>query len=506
MKGIILNISLLLLLPLFSFAQKITYSALVNENSRDMDFEILGKVSGNILIFKNQSSKYAISVYQEDMVLKDKVVLDFIMPSKTFNVDFVTYPDFFYMIYEFQKKGTVYCMAAKMDGNAKKMSEPVLLDTTHVGAFGDNKIYTVISSEDKQKIMVYKIEEKDGMFNFVTLLYDNQMQLIHKTRYSLNYNYRNDIYSDFHLDNEGNLIFTRSVKLNNKDDIAALDLITKAPLEDTFSIRYLDLANLYIDEVKIKIDNVNKRYLLNSFYYVEQRGNIEGIYSFIWDVKGDSTFAALFTPLADSIRSVAKESGGIKYAFNDYFIRKIILKKDGGYILAAEDYSKQSIGGNTWNRSDYLYPSRNNNGYYSGYYGGIYSPYYYYIIIILTIIVPGNIYYNILVLSISNKGVIEWSNIIHKTQSSDNTDNFLSFITFNSGAGIHFLYNSSDKRDPLLIENVISADGKLTRNPTLKNNENGYDFMIRFAKKTGARQLVVPCAYRGELGFAKIDF
>ena len=504
MKGFILKTCLLLLLPVFSFAQQIVYSDVLKENSRDMDFEIIGKVSGNILVFKNQTSRYAVSIYQGDMDLKDKIDLEFI-PPKAYNVDFVVYPDFFYLVYQYQKKGIVYCMAAKLDGNVKKLHDPVLLDTTHVGAFGDNKIYSVINSEDKQKIMVFKIQKRDERFNFVTLLYDNQLQLLHKSRQSLDYDDKRDVYSDFFLDNEGNFIFAKSIK-SNRDDIGKLDLVTKAFSEDTFSVKNLPLNKYFIDEMKIKVDNVNKRYILNSFYYTNRRGNIAGVYAAVWDVKGDSTYARTFTPLADSIRAEAKEKGGLKYAFNDYFIRNVILRKDGGYLLVAEDYSTQNTGNNSWNRWDYLYNSPYSNpyyyNYYSPYYGGYYRPYnsfnnynntrYY--------------YYNILVLSMSNKGVSEWSNIIHKEQSSDYTDNFLSYATFNTGAEIHFLFNNADKRNQLLIDNVITPGGTLIRNPSLKSEERGYDFMIRFAKQTGARQIIVPCSYRQQICFAKIEF
>ena len=507
MKGIIVNLYLLLLLPVCSFAQQIVYSDVLKENSREMDFEIIGKLNGNILVFKNQASHYAVSVYQGEMDLKDKIPLDFI-PNKSFNVDFVVYPDFFYLIYQYEKKGVVYCMAAKLDGNVKTMGEPILLDTTHVGTFGDNKIYTVINSEDKQKIMVFKIQKKDEHFNFVTLLYDKQLQLLHKTRQSLDYDDKKDIFSDFFVDNDGNFLFAKSIK-SNRDDIGTLNLVLKAAQEDTFSLKNLPLNKLYVDEIKLKIDNVNKRYILNSFYYNDRRGNINGIYAAIWDVKGDSAYAKVFTPLADSIRSEAKEKGGLKYAFNDYFIRDILLKKDGGYLLVAEDYSTQTTGYNNWNRWDYLYNSPYSNPYYYNYYSpysGGFGRYGYY---------NNNYgnnnniryyYYNIMVLSINNKGVSEWSNIIHKEQSSDYTDNFLSYTTFNTGGEIHFIFNNADKRNQLLVDNVVTPDGALIRNPSLKSYEKGYEFMIRFAKQTGARQIIVPCSYRQQICFAKIEF
>ena len=505
MKEKVLFIVLLFLLPVFSFAQKISYSEVLKENSRDMDFEIIGRINSNILVFKNVSSRYAVSVYQGEMELKEKVDLDFI-PSKAYNVDFVLYPDFFYLIYQYQKRGVVYCMAAKLDGDSKKLNEPILLDTTQVGTFGDNKIYNVIVSEDKQKIIVFKMQKKDDRLNFASILYNNQLQPLHKSRDILEYNERKEVLSDFFVDDEGNLVFAKSIKSSNRDDIGKLELITKAAQQDTFSFKVLPLNKTYIDEVKIKVDNVNKRYLLNSLYYGERRGNINGIYASVWDSKGDSIYTSIFTPLPDSIRSIAKEKGGLKYVFNDFFIRNIILKKDGGYLLVAEDFSTQSTGNNQWNRWDYLYNSPFSNpyyyNYYSPYYGGYYRPYngfnnyynnrYY--------------YYNILVQSTDNKGVTEWSNIIHKEQFADVTDNYLSFATFNTGVGIHFLFNNSDKRNQLLIDNVVSADGTLIRNPSLKSYDKGYEFMIRFAKQTGARQMIVPCSFRQQICFAKIDF
>jgi hypothetical protein len=470
MNGICRYISLLLLLlPLSSLAQKITYSALIKESST---IEILGKVNGNILILKDQRNKYAIYIYQEEMVLKEKVALDFINASEAYNVDFIIYHDCFYIIYQYQKKGVVYCMAVKMDSSVKKMNEPMILDTTVVGPLGDIRVYNVIVSEDRQKIMIYKILQKAVGINIVTFLYDNKLELIHPTSYLLDYDENNYSYSDFLIDNEGNLVFARSIKFKGGEDLERVDLITKGSVADTFSIKNIPLNNCYIDDMKIKVDNVNKHYLLNSFYYVQRQGNIEGIYSIIWDVKGDSTYASRTSPISDSIRKVARKSGVTKEAFNEYFINSIILKKDGGYILIAEDCSNNQVGSNMWRRH--------------------YSQSFFYLY-----------YYNIFVCSISNKGITEWSNIIPKKQSAYN---FSSFNTFNSAEGIHFLYNTSEKRNFLIMDNVVSADGKITRNPSLKSYDTGYDFMIRLSKKTGAKELIVPCLYRGKVSFAKVVF
>src|SRR5690349_5234273 len=131
MKGII-YITFLLLLPTLSFSQRIIYSEPLREDNRDINFDIIGRMRDNVLVFKNDRNRYALTVYNvNDMSLKEKVDLEFI-PDKTFNVDYVTYTDHFYFIYEFQRKGTVYCMGAKLDYDGHLVGQPIQLDTTHI--------------------------------------------------------------------------------------------------------------------------------------------------------------------------------------------------------------------------------------------------------------------------------------------------------------------------------------------------------------------------------------
>lgn len=505
MKGCLFTSCFLLLFCNAVFAQQIIFSETHREDSRDMNFDIIGKMKGNIIIFKNVRGKYAVNVYDDSMIMKDKVELDF-LPGRVFNVDYVAYPDFFYLIYQHQKKGVVYCMAVKMGADGKKINDPIELDTTQVGTMGDNKIYSTIYSEDKKKIMIFKIQKKNDQFHFATLLYNQQLTLLKKSRQDMGYDEEKSNFSEFYLDNEGNFLFTVSTKTNNRESFSSLTLYFKKALEDTYIPRRVNLKNTFIDEVKIKIDNVNKRYIINTFYYPEKYSQIDGIFLSIFDVIKDSTVATVFTRFDEDLRSVAKSSGNSKFAFNDFFIRNILLKKDGSFILHAEDYTRQTTGFDNWNRNDFLFnsPYMSPFNYYNfnPVYGGFYRPFNSF----------GNrqntryYYENILLISISKTGLPEWSNIIHKQQYSDDNDNFLSYNTFNTGGEIHFLFNDISRRDKLLSNYIINPDGTSKRSPTLRTYEKGYEFMPRFAKQIGARQVIIPCTLHGEICFAKVDF
>ncbi len=493
---------LVVLLPVAGICQQITYTEPEREDGRTLDFEIIGKVSGNFLVYKNIRARHAVSVYDNAMDLKERVDLDF-MPDKTLNAEFIAYADFAYIFYQYQKKNYLHCMAVKIDGNGKRIGEPVELDTTQINIFTDNKIYNLAYSEDKQQIMIFKIQKKYDNFNFKTLLFNSQLQLQHTSRIQMPYDDRKDIFSDFYIDNEGTFLFAKSIKGGGRELVSKLILITKPPMMDKFVEKELPLNKIFLDDVTVKIDNVNKRYLLNSFYYNQKRGNIDGLYSALWDKQADKLLVYNMAEFSEQMKHEAKTAGAAKFAYNDFFIRNIILKKDGGFIITAEDFSSQSRS-NPWNRMDYLYsyPYISSYDYYSysrssfGYFNR-----------------PGfnnsltrYFYNNIAVMDVDKDGKLVWSNIIHKEQFDDGDDNFLSYQIVNAGGELHILFNELERRNQLIADQSIDPAGKLTRNPTLKSLDKGYQFMPRYAKQVSSKQIIVPCLYRNYICFAKIDY
>lgn len=508
MKRFVFFILMLAAAPVLLYSQKVTYSDFEQEDNRDISFEIIGKMKGSILVYKNvRKWQHKINIFGDDMKIKETVKLDFI-PDKTFNIDFVIYPDYFWMIYQYQKKNILHCMAAKMDANAQKMGEPIEIDTTQIPFLSDNKIYTAIYSEDRQQIMVFKMPKKNDKYSLVTMLFNSDMKLIReRNRQELSLDERRDNYSNFMLDNEGALIFTKDVQSGSRDNSNELSLFIKEPAKDTFTSHHIKLDKNFIDEVKVKVDNLNKRFILNSFYYKRNRGNIEGLFTYIWSKQADSAVVRTFIPAGDSVRDAAKSTGQLRFALDDYFIRQVFAKKDGGFLLTAEDYSSQRTGGfaNSWNRWDYL-----NNYYYNPYYGSSYYYYNPYTGYYRPYSSFGNqsiryFYSNILILSFDKNGTLQWGRVIPKEQFDDDNDNFLSFSTFNSGGEIHFLFNEDKRKNEIIANHSITGSGQLTRNPTLKSLERGYRFMPRLSKQVGGSQLIIPCEYRGYICFARVD-
>ena len=500
------NIFLILIINFFCaplLAQEIKYSEPIKgEVSNSVDFEVIGKIDRNYLVYKNIRSRNFVSVYDDDMKLVSEIDLT-IMPDKTLNVDFIAFPDFAWVVYQYQQRNIIYCKAFKLNGEGKLLSDPIEIDTSSINFFADNKIYSTIKSEDKSKIMIYKIQKKSSVFNFTTLLFDNDMKLIHKSKIESDFDYRKNVFSDFFITNSGDFVFTRGNRSNSRDYIQELSLITKAVNEDSFAQKQLNLHDRYLDEIKLKVDNINKHYIINSFYYTNKRGNAEGLYTAVINETNNDLISENFAELGESLREVAKSGRNNKIAFNDFFIRNVVLKKDGGFLMTAEDHSTQSRS-NPWNRYDYLYGYPSLSPYYYNYYSpysnGFYGNRY------------GNnnsvryLYNNILVLSMDSTGKIEWTNVVPKTQFDDDNDNYLSYAEMLTGGQVHFLFNNMERRKQILNDQSITSSGEIDRNPPLHNLDRGYEFMPRYAKQVSANQMIIPCTYRNFICFAKIEY
>lgn len=500
-------------------AQRIYYAEPDRDDTRQMKFEILGKFQQQYLIYKNNRNRHHVAVYDPNMQLKEKVELDFI-PERTFNVEFFTYPDYSVLIYQYQRRSIVYCMGVKLDAQGHKIGEPLQIDTTDVGVFGDSKIYSIIASDDRQRIMVFKIKgrERDAM-TVSTLLLNANLMPLRRSRFDYKLEGNRETIADFYLDNDGNFLFTHVGRPGQREYINALKLVVLPAFGDTLRSVPLQLSNVFLDEARIKVDNVNKRYIVLSYYSKTRRGNVDGLYTAIVNQSLEGTPIERANEFSDDFRNKAKGESSTKLAFNDYFLKHFIVKKDGGVLVTGEAvYTNQR---NSMNRWDMMSPwlwgtpwgmpgfvpwsAWNNWGWspwgWGGFGWGTWG-------------MPGmrgatsTRYYadNVMVLSLDADANLQWSNVINKSQYDDETDNLLSYQIMNVGGELFFLYNEWQRRTPLLSAQSVKPDGKVDRQPPLKSLDRGYEFMIRFGKQVSAREMLVPCLYRNMICFARIEF
>ncbi|RYZ46911.1 MAG: hypothetical protein EOO14_24095, partial [Chitinophagaceae bacterium] len=235
-KSFLALFSLVFVSALSAHAQKIVYADIDEDDNRRMQFEVVGKVQGNFLIYKNIRNKNYISVYNNEMEQIAREEMEFASDDRILNIDFFPFQDFTYVLYQYEKKRVVYCNAVKIDGNGKPISDVITLDTAHIGFGGNNKIYNTISSEDKSKLMVFKINSKNReRYVLTTILFDNSLTPLRRSQMVIPMEEYKDALEQFQLDNDGDLVFTKFTR-NNNETIQGSQLLYKAAMADTLHV------------------------------------------------------------------------------------------------------------------------------------------------------------------------------------------------------------------------------------------------------------------------------
>lgn len=506
---------LILLISSTVMAQQITYSNPQREDDyRQTEFEIIGKVNiftpapaSHILVYKNVRDHYLLSVYDENMELVKNTPLSFLENKKVIGADFVALSDYFLMIYQYQEGAYVYCYGSLMDGNGEPIQPSIMIDSSQVGRGQvKTKIYSVIRADDHNRILVYKInQDKDYNNIFYTFLYDNRLNLVNNSRLTLAMKDRHAFLSDFSLSNDGHFFFVKEKRSGSNGNLNEASLVVKPPMTDSFTTHPLDLKGHYLDEVELRLDNKNKKTFLASFYTERRRGDIIGLYAGEYSWENNQFNGLKFIPFDDNLRMNARQGSSVRGAFNNYFIRQLVVRGDGGFLLTAEAYYTSSRY-QPWNRWNYMYSPWGFSPYYYPYYYSPFSPWYY---------SPygwdnnrGTEYHydDIAILSYDGDGKLEWSNFIRKNQSAEGNASFLSYKLVNIGSELEFIYNSPFRRSYLLTVMSVTPQGKLSKLPTLRGLDNGYDWMPRYGRQISARSVVIPCIFRNYICFAKIDF
>lgn len=503
----ITGLLMLFFLSVCTHAQRVVYSEPINNENSRMNFEVVGRQGDHYIVYKQVQSRHLLGVYNDDMSLESNNRIETI-PSKTFKVDVVSYPGYFYLIYQYNRNNRVFCNAVKMDNNGKQIGHPFAIDDAKVSSFGDKRIYTTVISEDKQKILVYKALRRGNKLTIAAKIFNPGMQQIDSTQMALVYNEKRDVYGELIIANDGTVLFPYTERRSTRDNSFLLDALFRYPGSDSLQRINIPLEKNFIDEVGVKYDNLNQRAVFYSLFTSSVRGNISGLFSAALSPAQPNDVVSAFNVFPDSIRNKVSIEGSSKSAFDNLYLRNSVLKRDGGIILNLEDFSSRTIGSPYMNRYDYLYGSPYYSPYggyysYSPSYTGYYRPYY-----------PDRYYNsrteyfsnNILVMSLNTKFQAEWNTLIMKKQTAMDTDNYLSFGTVVMGGALHYLFLETDRNNSILNDNAVYPDGSVKRFATVKGSANSYSYMPKLMKQVGANTVILPCVYRDNILFARVDF
>jgi hypothetical protein len=473
---------LFLCLSVRAGAQDVLYSAYDKFDYRDDEYAVVGMCGGNLYTYRNTSEGAMLDAYDDSMNKLATVLLDF-FPKKIYQVKFVAYPDRMIILYQALESNKVVQYAARLDEKGRLKGKPLELGSIKTGILGATKTYFQSAvSDNKKSIVIYSANDHGSAVEWDGKWLDENLTIVKRSKAAFKTDNAIE-HGEVNLGNDGTVYiaaFTTTGAQNYSDQYW---ILTLPPGGTKFDARELVLDDKYAASGYMKLDNVNNRVYFGGFYSDRKNGSYNGLIYAALDVATGTFTSRKFIPFDAQLINAAGARHK-SHAFDNYAVRQLIVKNDGGFVLVGEVHYITT-------RSNYT-PGF---GYYS-----FYSPY-------MTTMVHEYHYDDIMALSYNERGERQWDSFIPKYQySQEDGGVFSSYALLNTGGTLAFLFNDFNANNSRIQLGTIEADGKTDVHSFTADGNDNPDWLPRSGKQVAARVLVVPCFHRKQICFAKVVF
>lgn len=463
-------------------AQEVIYSKYDKFDYRTGEFSVVGKAGKKLYVYRGSAEGYYIDAYDPSMERLATVILDF-MPKRTFGTRFITYNDKMIVLYQESARNEVVQYAAMLDVDGRLKKGPVEIDRVSTAFLGGRSgLYSYAISPDKEQIIVYGANTKRIMLDARIIWLDTalQKQSVSEIRFEAD----NDVaFGNAIADNSGKFFLPAYTPFGSRDYADRVWMLSASVGATAFNSAELPIGEMYASGTYMELAKSADRIYVGGFYSDRKNGHFEGIIYTYYDVATNEFRDYKAIPFSDRLRNGSGERNK-KRAFNDYRVRQLIVRNDGGFVMIAEDF--------------YVTIRNNYNqgfGYYSWYYPTMSSS------------VREYTYGDIIAISCNGDGKPEWAKFIRKYQySQEDGGLFSSYALVNTGGSLGFLYNDFNLNKSRIQVASINSMGEVNVATLRKTGDNPPDWLPKSGMQVSANEFVAPCLKRNEICFAKVVF
>lgn len=465
-------------------AQDIFYSREQKFTFEKGDFAVVGWCGDRLYTYRASKEGFYLDAYNDSMRLLATIALDF-FPQKIYEAKFYTTGDQIIVLYQAVQEGMMVQYITRLDSRARMLQKPVALDSAKMAWLSsDRQYYSSAMSSDRSKIMVFGMSSrKSNRLRFNTVLLDSTLNVIARGTPYIESN--EDItLGQALLANDGSLYLTGFNGEPNRRYVGDAWLLRLPPDGARFRYTSLPVGGNYLSGLYMRLDEQRQDVYWAAFYAPKKNGSLQGIFQGVYSAQTDSFAMTRNIPFDDELR--AGSDNRKKSAFDDYEIRDLIVKNDGGFILVAERYYV-NIRTNAYGTGIGYYSWYNNN------YAPASTREYH--------------YGDVVVADFDAEGRRQWHNFIRKEQySQEDGGLFSSYLMLNSGASLVFLYNDFSSSKSALSLAAVDIKGQLQMKKMNPGRTAGGDWVPRSGKQVDLREMLIPVLRKNSLGFARVVF
>ncbi len=405
---------------------------------QESSYQLIGKVDSLILIYKKTNNTVTIEGFDQQLQKLWSKKIDF--PKNTFVkiLKTITSKNSFQLLYTYQQKGINYIQLKRIASDAKEITDQTILQYKSIFT----NPYCLVSKNKKQLLISYFANNKTYLYNFD--LKSNKSRW-HKEIDKIK-NKESLDWEQLVINNQGDVFYYKYLGKIKASYPLVCYRISPNLATDTLWFAYENYS------LESEYDEINQQLTLVGLYEQNKSmGNTDkgakGIFHAKW-----ASYQKKISPIVFNTLPVFLDPNSNKnkvHLIENYVPMPLVLRKNGGLLFIAEQrYIYQSMGafGDQSPEGDNDY-----------------------------------IYKNILISSISPNGKIEWSELLHKEQTSSNDNaRYSSFFVFKNRAAIRLLFNDNIRWDSGILEYIIDTKDDVSRN-VIPHHKKKYDVTLELS-------------------------
>jgi len=438
----------------------------------DQSYYVIGKFDETILLMRDQETEVDIHAFDNELREKWTRVIEF--EKKNTEVFSVIEDDTsFHVIYGYREKGDYFV------NHRHYMPDLTILDTNVVDEVKDMyfapRIITVIS-EDRHKVLVFRIDKESELYVSVYDLPTKKVMWEKAILFadgSLRRDFRKVLVS-----NRGDMFLVmdhdRNSQRNRQFVVHQINAGDKVMRK-----RNVELNGLIAFDLEARYDNINHTLWMAGMYSEKSLGKLLGLYTSTLGMGVGDTDTRIIPFDDDLLDEVNGNKSGKKKGVQDFIVRDMILRQDGGVLLLVEmskEYSRRPSS-----------PTRTVDYGGSGWIDHYYE--------------------DVVAFSIHPDGQKHWSTVLHKKQYSQDDDGmYSSFFIFKTPEKIRLLFNDEIRQNSTVSEYVIRGNGYHKRSSVFSTDYQRLKLRFRDAVQIAYNECLVPSERSNRLNLVRITF
>jgi len=287
---------------------------------------------------------------------------------------------------------------------------------------------------------------------------------------------------EYKIANDGNIyIHTLIDSETDKKEKLQECIVQLNPHTLGLTVCYLPLGDLKLFESQFIIDNINHQVLYGGLYSDKQERYPEGYFLIQLNERNEMAWKKLI-PFSRNMLQEWKGESNLKSIFRDgaFKLQEMTLAMNGSCLMFFE-FTREISRRPYFTSMD---PSNNLASRWFDYY-----------------------FDDILVAHFDANGQVQWEQILHKRQYSQDDDGiFSSFYVFHLPALLRIVFNDAVNADGTVSEYLLKPNGDNIRKSVLNTSYKNLNLRFQDALTTGPNEMLLPSESNGKLTLVKIQF